>query len=132
LPNQLQRNNPLSRKFIESLKELDQIEDPALRALARRAIAKYYGVRSFTPGLIICSWAVLILALVGGLYWLGIWKTFMLEIGLFVVCSAAIGFSLMHEGQLSERGFMGFWKLCLNAMFKWPRAILEIYKKKNE
>jgi hypothetical protein len=125
-------HDPLTKKFIQSLAELDQIKNPALRALAIRAIARYFGLPSLSPKLIAGSWILLILALPLGIYFLGLLKAIFAVVGLFVICSTLIGFSLMYEGHMSERGFHAFWKLCLQAMFKWPRALWEIWKARDQ
>lgn len=111
--------NPLNRKFISSLKELDQIQDNALKALGRRALSRYYGVREWSGTIVFGSWVVLIVWAPTGILWLGVVRAVFLEVVLFLICALLIGITLKREGHLTEATFISFWKSCFEAMFKW-------------
>jgi hypothetical protein len=120
--------NPLSKKFVESLIELDKIRDPALRALGRHAIARYYGIPDYSGWVIIGSWVLLIVVPLACIFLLGFVKTLLIETGLFIISIATICFFLRREGQLTERNFTSLLKICFKAMVQLPKIFVETFK----
>jgi hypothetical protein len=87
-------SNPLERKFISSLQELDQVKDPALKALGRRALSRYYGVREWSGVIVTGSWIALVAWLQMGIFWLGVWRATLSEVMLFLIYAGLIGLAL--------------------------------------
>jgi hypothetical protein len=120
--------NPLSKKFVEALAELDGVRDPALRALGRRAIARYYGIPDYSGWVIIGSWLLLIVVPFPCISLFGLMRAVVIELGLFIVCTAMICFFLKREGQLTERNFVSLLKLCFKAMVQLPKILIDTFK----
>lgn len=120
--------NPLSKRFVESLIELDKVRDPAVRALGRRAIARYYGIPDYSGWVIILSWVLLILVPVVCIPAWGLRRALVVELILFIVCVLTICFFLKREGDLNEKNFVSLLKLCFKTMVQLPRILAETLK----